>query len=325
MEAVCAGTANTYSIATVSGATSYTWTLPSGWSGASSTNSIITTAGSTGGTISIMANNACGSSPAKTLTIAVSVAIPAAPGIISGNDTVCQGSSNTYSISAVPEATTYTWSLPIGWTGSSTTTSVTTTTNSSGGTISIQAGNVCGTSSSQIISIIVNQVNTAVTQVGTVLTAAASDLEYQWVDCNGYALISGQNNQSFSPPANGNYAVIVTQNGCSDTSTCYIISTTGIGIIDPASAIIVYPNPSNGKFSISSNNISSNGFVDIEIYNVLGEKTYSAAAKSLSNLIGAGMEVNLSDSPKGIYLVKVFQNILNGSRAEIYTDKIVVQ
>lgn len=325
MEAVCAGTANTYSIATVSDATSYTWTLPTGWSGTSSTNSIITTAGSTGGTISIMANNACGSSTAKTLLIAVSASIPAAPGIISGNDTVCQGSSNTYSVQAVPEATTYTWTLPNAWTGSSTSTSVTTTANSSSGTISIQAGNVCGTSSSQIISIIVNQVNTAVTQAGTVLTAAASDLGYQWVDCNGYALISGQNNQSFSPSANGNYAVIVSQNGCSDTSTCYIISTTGIGTIDPASAIILYPNPSNGKFSISSNNIPSNGFVDIEIYNVLGEIIYSTAIKPLSNLTAAGMEVNLGDTPKGIYLVKVFQNALNRSRTEIYNDRIVVQ
>ena len=35
--------------------------------------------------------------------------------------------------------------------------------------------------------------------------------------------------------------------------------------------ITVYPNPSSGKFTISSNNIISS----IEIYNLLGEQIYS--------------------------------------------------
>jgi hypothetical protein len=69
---VTAGTTNTYSIAAVSGATSYTWTLPSGWTGTSSTTSITATAGSAGGTISVKANNLCGSGTARTLTVTVS-------------------------------------------------------------------------------------------------------------------------------------------------------------------------------------------------------------------------------------------------------------
>jgi len=57
---------NSYSITPVSGATSYTWTLPNGWSGTSTTNSILATAG-TSGTISVTANNIFGSSPPRTL------------------------------------------------------------------------------------------------------------------------------------------------------------------------------------------------------------------------------------------------------------------
>jgi hypothetical protein len=68
---VCKGSFQTYSISTVSGATSYTWTLPSGWTGSSTTNSIVTTVGITSGNISVVANNGCGKSSAQTLAISV--------------------------------------------------------------------------------------------------------------------------------------------------------------------------------------------------------------------------------------------------------------
>lgn len=60
----------TFSIPSVTNATTYTWTLPAGatiTSGAG-TNSITVTFGSTAGTISVTADNNCGSSPASTLT-----------------------------------------------------------------------------------------------------------------------------------------------------------------------------------------------------------------------------------------------------------------
>jgi len=149
---VCQGSSNTYSITAVTGATSYTWSLPSGWTGSSTTTSITTTAGSTGGTISVKANNTCGSSTARTKSVTVNT-VPAQPGTITGNSPVCQGSSNTYSITAVTGATSYTWSLPSGWTGSSTTTSITTTAGSTGGNISVTANNTCGASTARTKSV----------------------------------------------------------------------------------------------------------------------------------------------------------------------------
>ena len=142
---VCQGSSQTYSISSVSGATSYTWALPSGWSGSSTSNSITATVGSSGGTISVTANNGCGSSTPRTLIVSVS-ALPLQPSSISGNTTVCQGTSQTYSISSVSGTTSYTWTLPSGWSGSSTSNSITTTVGSSGGTVSVTANNGCGSS-----------------------------------------------------------------------------------------------------------------------------------------------------------------------------------
>jgi hypothetical protein len=154
---VAAGTSQTYSIAAVATATSYTWTLPSGWSGSSSSTSITTTTGSTGGTISVRANNSCGSGTTRTLNVTVSsCGLPAQPGTISGSTSVASGSSQSYSIAAVSGATSYTWTLPSGWSGSSASTSISTTTGSTGGTITVRANNACGAGPTRSLTVTVS-------------------------------------------------------------------------------------------------------------------------------------------------------------------------
>jgi gliding motility-associated-like protein len=72
---VNSGTSQTYSVQTVSGATSYSWTLPNGWVGASVTNSITVQTSATGGTISVVANaNGC-TSAASTLAVAINTVV----------------------------------------------------------------------------------------------------------------------------------------------------------------------------------------------------------------------------------------------------------
>lgn len=66
---VCNTTSITYSIAAVTGATSYVWTLPSGWTGTSTTNSITVTPATNGGTISVAPVTSCGVGIARSKTI----------------------------------------------------------------------------------------------------------------------------------------------------------------------------------------------------------------------------------------------------------------
>lgn len=72
--------------------------------------------------------------------------------------------------------------------------------------------------------------------------------------------------------------------------------------------IIIFPNPSNGKFNIKSDcNINF-----IEIYNSHGEKIYSTSIKKQ-----AINEIDISDSSKGIYFLKIYDGV------NVYIEKIM--
>ena len=239
----CAGTVQTYSIAPVAGATSYTWSLPGGWSGSSTTNSITVTIGNTSGTISVYASNACGNSPVRTLPVSV-VTVPAQPGPITGPTQVCQGSVAIYSITAVANTTYYVWSMPNGWNGTSTTTSITTTIGTSTGVISVTACNSCGCSPASTltitnvatISITGNPANfnfcAQVAPTSVILTATNGFNAYSWSPSGGTAYTA-------TVSSVGTYTVYATDNayGCtcvashSVTSNCALptsLTTTNI-------------------------------------------------------------------------------------------------
>ncbi|HPC18963.1 MAG TPA: hypothetical protein PL039_02050 [Kiritimatiellia bacterium] len=96
------------------------------------------------------------------------ITIPAQPGTITGDATVCSGASGkTYSISSVTGATGYTWSVPSGAsiTAGSGTTSITVTFGSSSGNISVTANNASGSSTARTLAV---TVNSAPAQPGTI-------------------------------------------------------------------------------------------------------------------------------------------------------------
>lgn len=72
-------------------------------------------------------------------------------------------------------------------------------------------------------------IDVTVTSVGATLTSSQVGGIYQWLDCdNGNAPIGSETNQSFTPSITGNYAVVVTVDGCSDTSACTLVDFSGI-------------------------------------------------------------------------------------------------
>ncbi|MCC7333177.1 MAG: S8 family serine peptidase [Flavobacteriales bacterium] len=76
--------------------------------------------------------------------ITVVGAAPAVPSFIVGNMNPCNGDTTLYSTNSIA-GVTYTWTLPVDWTGSSTSNSISVIVGTSG-TISVSATNACGSS-----------------------------------------------------------------------------------------------------------------------------------------------------------------------------------
>jgi hypothetical protein len=242
----------TYSVSAVPNATTYNWTVPTGWSitSGATTNSITVTTGAAGqnGTITVNASNSCGTSAIRTLNVTVNNGTPAAPGAISGTTPVCPSIAGlSYSIAAVPNATSYTWSAPAGWTitAGQGTMAITVTSGSTGqnGDITVVATNSCGTSLPNILPVIVNPGTP--TQPGAItgtatqcpgltgqsysITAVPNANSYTWTVPAGWTITGGMGTSAItvtsgSAGQNGNITVTAT-NTCG-TSISQLLAVT---------------------------------------------------------------------------------------------------
>ncbi|MBK7181605.1 MAG: T9SS type A sorting domain-containing protein [Bacteroidetes bacterium] len=89
------------------------------------------------------------------------------------------------------------------------------------------------------------------------------------------------------------------------------------GIASNAAQVVsIYPNPSNGVFTLNINNAASNQVV-ISIMDIQGKVVYSESDKNVSAQYNK--QINLTNLAKGIYYVKL--NI--GSEVQI--QKLIIQ
>ena len=156
---LCGADSVSYSVTPVSGASSYLWAASNGAVvNAPATLSSVTISFPDSfiySNIFVMAVNACGTGNPRKLT---THSAPAAPGAVSGNDTVCGGGVEEYSTSGSSGATSYNWTVP----GDATilsgqgTSSVLVLWGSQSGAIALNASNDCDTSNNVNLNVVVN-------------------------------------------------------------------------------------------------------------------------------------------------------------------------
>lgn len=301
---VCLGAMTTFNAVPVSNATDYIWTLPPLWNGLSNSSTITANVFSGGGIISVAAHNACGTSAVQTLIVYADT-VPLSPASITGDVSICNGSAVAYTTDTVSNATFYNWTVPFDWPLTNNGTGINAIAGATSGIVSVAAGNMCGISDTVAIYVIVNTVDVSVSQTGTQLTANATGSLYQWIDCNGNAPVIGEANAVFNPALSGNYAVIVTTNGCTDTSSCYNIIITDIKEKDPA-ALVLYPNPAEGIVYISG--LDKNNVTKVEVINPEGQIVFSERNTNSINLknFESGLYMIVFVSSEGVIKKKLF-------------------
>ncbi|MFT6166997.1 MAG: hypothetical protein ACJAV5_001490 [Vicingaceae bacterium] len=158
--------------------------------------------------------------------------------------------------------------------------------------------NSAGCDSIITLDLTINTLDSSVTQNGTVLTANVPGANYQWLDCvNSFAPITNGTNQSYTASINGSYAVEITKNGCVDTSACFSVSPVGLIENSLSDKFMVYPNPTEGNFSIKFENIQE--FLTVRLLSLSGQVILDKTFLN-SNLID--LEI---DQANGIYLLEI--------------------
>ncbi|MFT6922569.1 MAG: hypothetical protein ACJA1C_001575 [Crocinitomicaceae bacterium] len=160
----------------------------------------------------------------------------------------------------------------------------------------------CGNVSTQTQDVTITALDVTTTMASDNITIVAGNttagVTYQWIDCNTGQSISGETNHNYTPTYGSNFAVIITQNGCSDTSAC-VASTVGIDPIniELGLELMVFPNPStNGHFSIELKGEWS-GEVVVELVDLRGRLVYS------NTTIDKLLKVELDDLQTGTYFI----------------------
>jgi len=138
----------------------------------------------------------------------------------------------------------------------------------------------CGNTTTQAQDVVVIAFDATTWTASDGITMVASNtnpgVTYQWIDCSTNDPIPGETNHNFTPTYGGDFAVIINQNGCIDTSDC-VNSTVGIDDLDDLSSLgmFVYPNPTtDGDFFIKLDGQWA-GEITIKMIDTRGRLVYS--------------------------------------------------
>ncbi len=154
---------------------------------------------------------------------------------------------------------------------------------------------VSGCDSTVVFDVFVRNFAVSIVQTIDGLAASnnASNPTYQWLDCSTQQIVPGATSQIFMPPANGQYAVIVSDINCTDTSACFAINNIKVNVNLLAQSIKLFPNPTTGLLQLES----PKPIEKVEVFDVTGRLMFSRNNPK--------EKIDLTALPKGIYMVKL--------------------
>jgi hypothetical protein len=192
----------------------------------------------------------------------------------------------------------------------------------------------CSSTSAKVSVTMVNNPVAAITPLGsldicgggsvTLQATTGFGLTYQW--SKGSSPISGATNQTYVATAKGNYKVTVTNStSCSDvsalikvTKSCKLGNEAGNDELT-ASGLGIYPNPTNGRFTLDLTIEGANEKdAIIHIYNSIGQMIYSEKGMVINGALQQDLMLG-SEAAAGMYILRVLVNGVS------YETKIVLE
>lgn len=159
--------------------------------------------------------------------------------------------------------------------------------------------------------------------LNTIYVNPVAGATYQWLTCTdiGYTTIVGATANSYSSVAGGSFAVVVTENGCADTSACITIyprlimkgraRSSDANELDTENRDLqVYPNPTSGLVNIRFSELKKD--ITVFVRNINGQvidQLFFAETELINYNITA---------PTGLYLLEIYD-----AKAKLKTLKLI--
>lgn len=164
--------------------------------------------------------------------------------------------------------------------------------------------NEYGCDSTITLQLTITNLSSAVNITSEALIADEANANYQWLDClDDMQPISNESAQSYIPMQTGEYAVIISANGCEATSECFEFAVTNVYETDNQNALFVYPNPSRDIFYVS---VPPGSIEQVRCIDVNGRPINVEFFFNSNQLY-----FNLSEQPDGAYYLQVQTNRAN--------------
>lgn len=170
---------------------------------------------------------------------------------------------------------------------------------STAGTYSVKIPLTGGCDSIARLVLSIDSVDVGVSAItgGAAFQANATGATYQWIDCATKQPVAGATQRTFTPTTVGQFAVVVTDNGCTDTSVCL---TSTVGLTENELPLVsVFPNPTQGRFTFSQGLDFDGGKLEIVSAAGIRVASFPIEARPESQL-----EIQL---PAGVYLIDFYR------------------
>jgi hypothetical protein len=328
----CVGATAIYSITPVSGATTYTWTVPAGANIVSGQNTVSITVqwGMTAGNVSVTAGNSCGTSAASLLAVTLATT-PSTPGPITGPTVVCSGTTVSYSVPAIT-GETYNWTVPPD---------ATITAGQGSAAITVQWGASTGmvsvTAQTGVCLSTANNLNVGVEMIpGPAQSVSGPDTvcqgeggytfsipmignatTYIWTLPPDASISQGQGTNSIQVDfGNSSVSGDITAagsnfcgTGTSSTKPVTVEVCSGTGENRLYSEIRIYPNPVHGLLNIAIRGAET--MLHLQVTDLSGQMVYKETFNNLP--ADCIRQINTQGYAKGVYILK----LQNDSRSSI--------
>ena len=149
-----------------------------------------------------------------------------------------------------------------------------------------------------VLNLQVERINPNVLFTDELLVALQDSAEYQWLDCDkNYEILAFQTDQWYEPSENGNYAVEIRKNMCTDTSECLSFENLDAATMAREEAPHIYPNPGSGIFVIDAGNAALAG---LEVRELSGKVIITQVVRGKNQTT-----INLTQQPAGLYWLQL--------------------